>query len=77
MVDKQIGNYTPVLWEQVACGDSVWLRGTHDGCSVVYGPHTVADVSGRKLQGSRGRFTHWSEDLMRRRRRRWMQQNTF
>lgn len=65
-MDEQIDNYVPVTWDDVSTGDRVWLRGSHSGRPVVYGPHTVWNVSDRRLKNSRGvTFMNFSENLMR------------
>lgn len=66
---RDVCKYVPVLWEDTSTGDLVWFRGSVSGDSTVLGPFTVMDVTNRVLcHKLTGMFSHWSEDLMRRKR---------
>lgn len=57
--------FVDLPWADAEVGQTVWLRGTHDGRFRAYGPHVVHSVEKRKLRNSRGSvFMHYAEDLL-------------
>lgn len=65
---RNTNDFIPVPWSDVCNGDTVYLRGSHDGEPAVYGPHCVVSADERKLGNSKGTFMHYSEALMFRKR---------
>jgi len=64
MVRYDEGNFFPVKWADVKEGDTVWLKGSHMGLPVFYGPHTVNDTKKRELKNGKDVcFLEYPEDL--------------
>jgi len=65
MMNKNFDDFEPTTWSVVESGDVIYLRGTHDGKPVTYGPHVIEHANKRLIKNSKGQvFMHYSEDLM-------------
>lgn len=61
---RDMTKFRSTTWDDVSDGDTVFIRGSHDGSPAAYGPHTVASADERKLTNKKGTFMHFSESLM-------------
>lgn len=54
-----------IAWSAVSVGQTVWVYGTHLGDGKAYGPHTVDNITERRLQNCKGRnFLEYQESLL-------------
>jgi hypothetical protein len=64
-MNANFDDFGPISWSMVEAGDVIYLRGTHNGTPVTYGPHVIEHVDHRFVKNIRGDvFMHCSEDLM-------------